>query len=182
MAAVVPRRGRQHRMRLDRVRGLRRLAGVDGVEVGVEADRVVAVAPQRSHAVVMAGGIQRVADGVGQNRVRADLDEGPVLLRGSGDGLAEQRRLTHIGHPVVGIQHRRCDALHDRRIERDGRDLGSQILRAECNSPRIGSMKAVWDATSMLTRRAKRFCAFTAAITASTAATEPATTVSRGEI
>jgi hypothetical protein len=43
-------------------------------------------------------------------------------------------------------------------------------------------MNAVWEATSMLTRRAKRFCALTAAITASTAVTAPAITVSRGEI
>ena len=139
MVAVVPRRGRQHRVRLDGVRDLRRMTGVDGVEVGVEADRVVAVAPQRPHAVVMAGGIQRVAYGVGQDRMGTDLDEGPVLLGGSRDGLAEQRRLTHVGHPVVGIQHRRRGALHDRRIERDGGDLGSQILerRAQFAQDRI---------------------------------------------
>ena len=126
-------------MRLDGVRDLRRMTGVDGVEVGVEADRVVAVAPQRPHAVVMAGGIQRVADGVGQDRMGTDLDEGPVLLGGSRDGLAEQRRLAHVGHPVIGIQHRRRGALDDCRIERDGGDLGSQILerRAQLAQDRI---------------------------------------------
>ena len=45
---------------------------------------------------------------------------------------------------------------------------GVKSASAVRNSPRIGSMNAVWEATSMLTRRAKRFCALTAAITAST--------------
>ena len=55
MAGVVPGGGGQHRMRFRRMRGLRRVARVDGVEVGVEADRVVTVAPQRADAVVVGG-------------------------------------------------------------------------------------------------------------------------------
>ena len=59
---------------------------------------------------------------------------------------------------------------------------GVKSASAVRNSPRIGSMNAVCEATSMLTRRANRFCALTAAITASTGATGPAITVSRGEM
>ena len=52
-----------------------RVDGVGGVEVGVEGQRVVGVALQGSDAVVMDAS-QGVADGVGEQRVRADLDEG----------------------------------------------------------------------------------------------------------
>ena len=53
---VVPRRGGQHRMRFGRMLGVRRVGGVGGVEVGVEAQRVVGVALQGSDAVVMRTG------------------------------------------------------------------------------------------------------------------------------
>ena len=55
--------------------------------------------------------------------------------------------------------------------------LGVKSARAERNSGRIGSINAVWDATSIFTRLAKRSCAATAAITASTGATGPEMTV-----
>ena len=57
-------------MRFRRMRGLRRMVRVRGVEVGVEAHRVITVAPQRSDAVVMGHRLQRVADGVRQDRMR----------------------------------------------------------------------------------------------------------------
>ena len=75
---VVPRRARQHRVRLGRMRQRRRAHDVRAVEVGVEADRVIAVARQRPDAVVV-DRLQRLGDGMGQHRVRADLDEGGVL-------------------------------------------------------------------------------------------------------
>ena len=41
-------RGWMVRERFRRMRGLRRLARADGVEVGVEPDRLITVAPQRA--------------------------------------------------------------------------------------------------------------------------------------
>ena len=78
VVAVVPGGGGYERMGLGRVLGVRRVGGVGGVEVGVEGQRVVGVALQGADAVVMNLG-QGVADGVGQQRVRADLHEGGVL-------------------------------------------------------------------------------------------------------
>ena len=47
-----------------------------------------------------------VCDGVGEQRVRADFDEGAVVLAGGGDGLAEPHRVAQVGRPVVGVEHR----------------------------------------------------------------------------
>ena len=58
-------------------RCLRWVGGVGGVEVGVEGDGVVGVALQGPDAVVVGVG-QGVGDGLGEQRVRADLDEGVV--------------------------------------------------------------------------------------------------------
>ena len=66
--------------------------------------RVVGVALQGSDAVVMRTA-QGVADGMGEQRVRADLHEGRVLGAGRGDGLAEPHRVTQVGRPVVGIEN-----------------------------------------------------------------------------
>ena len=80
--------------------------GVGGVEVGVEGVGVVGVALQGSDAVVMGAG-QGVGDGVGEQRVGADLDEGGVVLTGGGDGLAEANRVAQVGCPIFGIKARR---------------------------------------------------------------------------
>ena len=83
--------------------------GVAGVEVGVESQRVVGVALQRADAVVMNLG-QGVADGVGQQRMRADLHEGGMLGARGGDGLAEPHRVAQVGRPILGVeQGLRCD-------------------------------------------------------------------------
>ena len=50
------------------------------------------------------GRLQALADGVGEQRVRADFDEGRVVGAGGGHGLAEPHRVAQIGHPVVGIE------------------------------------------------------------------------------
>ena len=71
----------------------------------MEGDGVVGVALQRAEAVVMGVG-QGVGDGVGEQRVRADLDEGGVVGAGGGDGLAEPHRVAQVGHPVVGVDSR----------------------------------------------------------------------------
>ena len=60
--------------------GVRRVGGVGGVEVGVKRQRVVGVALQGADAVVVNLG-QGVGDGVGEQRVRADLHEGAVRRR-----------------------------------------------------------------------------------------------------
>ena len=65
--------------------------------------RVVGVALQGADAVVMRTA-QGVADGVGQQRVRADLDEGAVLGAGRGDGLAEPHRVAQVGRPILGVE------------------------------------------------------------------------------
>ena len=99
-------------MWLGQMVGVRRVDGVGGVEVGVESQRVVGVALQGSDAVVMRAP-QGVADGGGEQRMRADLHEGRVVGAGRGDGLAEPHRIAQVGHPVVGIE--------DRRLRRCGR-------------------------------------------------------------
>ena len=71
----------------------------------MERQRVVGVALQGGDAVVMRVA-QGVADGVGEQGVRADLDEGAVLGAGRRDGLAEPHRVTQVGHPVVGVEQR----------------------------------------------------------------------------
>ena len=70
----------------------------------MEGERVVGVALQGSDAVVMRAS-QGVGDGVGEQRVRADLHEGGVVGAGGGDGLAEPHRLAQVGHPVLGIEN-----------------------------------------------------------------------------
>ena len=56
--------------------------------------------PRRRHR------FQGVGDGVGEQRVRADLDEGAVVRAGGGDGLAEAHRVAQVGRPVVGVEAR----------------------------------------------------------------------------
>ena len=104
MAAVVPGGGGNKRMGFGRMLGVRRVDGVGGVEVGVKRQRVVGVALQGADAVVMNLG-QGVGDGVGQQRVRADLHEGAVLGARGGDGLAEPHRVAQIGHPILGVEN-----------------------------------------------------------------------------
>ena len=69
---VVPGGGGKERMWFGWVLGVWRVDGVGGVEVGVESQRVVGVALQGSDAVVMHAS-QGVGDGVGEQRVGADL-------------------------------------------------------------------------------------------------------------
>ena len=47
-----------------------------------------------------------VGDGVGEQRVGADFDEGGVVLAGGGDGLAEADGVAQVGRPVVGVEQR----------------------------------------------------------------------------
>ena len=89
--------------------------------------RVIAVAHQGAHTVVVGHRLQRIVDGVRQDRMCADLDECRVLLCGGDDGLAQQRGLAQIGHPVLGIQHRIGDALGDGGIEGDRDRVRDQI-------------------------------------------------------
>ncbi len=97
------------------MRGLR--WGVQGgVEVAAERDGVIGIALQRpdsregAPAAVRVCGLQRVGDGLGQQRVCADLDEGVVgavrAVEGMRDGLLEAHRVAHIGGPVLGVENR----------------------------------------------------------------------------
>ena len=93
---------------------------------------------------------------MGQQRVGADLDEGAMVVPGGGDGLAEPHRLAHVGHPVVGVEQR--VVVPSPTVEMNGivGVLGARSASAARNSGRIGSISAVCEATSMLTRRANR--------------------------
>lgn len=77
----------------------------------MEGQGVVGVALQRAHDQIVGTVIGRigravegVADRVGQQRVRADLDEHVVIGTGPGDGLLEVDRVAHVGRPVLGIE------------------------------------------------------------------------------
>ena len=142
VVGVVPRGGGQEWMGFGRMLGVRRVDGVGGVEVGVEGQRVVGVALQGPDAVVMRLG-QGVADGVGQQRVRADLHEGGVLGAGRGDGLAEPHRVAQVGRPILGVENDcpGCRSILGGGDHRDGRRLRRQIRQAPLrNSGNIGSM------------------------------------------
>ena len=89
VAGVVPGRGGQRYPMPGRAIGVRRAGGV---EVGLKRDGVVGVARQGAEAVVMLLA-QGVGDGMGEQRVRADLDEGAVALPGRGNRLAEADRV-----------------------------------------------------------------------------------------
>src|ERR1700733_8872248 len=85
------------------------VGGVGGVEAGAESDGVVAVALQGTDAYVLAsvlGAVQRVADGLSEQGVGADLDEGVVIGSRSGDGLLEAHRIAHVRGPVLGVECR----------------------------------------------------------------------------
>ena len=67
------------------------------------------VALQGADAGVLAsvlGAVQGFADGLGQQRVCADFDEGVVIGSGGGDGLLEAHRVAHVGGPVLGVEGR----------------------------------------------------------------------------
>ena len=81
----------------------------DRRELGVEGDGVVGVTLQRADGHQLGPVLQvaeRVVDGMGEHRVRADLDEGVVSGRRGGDGLVEAHRVAQVVRPVVGVQHR----------------------------------------------------------------------------
>ena len=126
MMRVVPRTGRDARVRFRAMRGRGRLAGVCCVEAGVELVRVIGVTLQSSQAVVVSVG-ERVGDRVGQQWVGADLDEGRVLLSGGRDGLGESHRIAQIVAPVVGVEGRRITSAGRRGDDRNLRPRRSQI-------------------------------------------------------
>ena len=104
----------------------------------METHRVVTLARQRPDAVVVIG-FEGLGDRVGQRRVRADFDEGGVLLGGGGDGLVQAHRLPHVGdqyrHPASAW--RRCVGCGG--DERDRRRLRRQIgqRRAKSRQDRV---------------------------------------------
>ena len=104
VVGVVPRGGGDGWVRFGRVRRPRGARGVGGIEVRVEGEGFVDLALQGSDAVVMGAG-QGVFDGVGEQGMGADFDEGGVVLAGSGDGLAEADGVAQVGRPVVGVEH-----------------------------------------------------------------------------
>ena len=150
----------------------------------MERDGVVSVTLQGSEALGAAEveELQRLGDRPGEHGVRADLDEGSMLGARGRDGLAEPDRVAHIGDPIVRIKETPCRiGVLDGAEHRDPGARGLSPASAVRSSPRIGSIRAVWEATSMLTLRAKMFCSRAAAMSASTDSAGPATTVWRGE-
>ncbi len=133
VVGVVPGRGRYERMRLGGVIGLGRLDSVSGVEVGVEGEGVVGVALQGPDAVVM-DLAQRVADRVGQHRMRTDFHEGGVVGAGGGDGMTESYRVAQIGRPMVGVENHcpACAVVVGGGDDRNGRAAGRQVSERGC--------------------------------------------------
>ena len=103
VVGVQPRGSRERDVRFRAVHGGRGAGGVAGVEMGMEGQGVVVVAGQRGKGVMMGVG-EGVIDGVGQHRVRADLDEGAVLDSRGRDRLGESHRVAQVVDPVVGIE------------------------------------------------------------------------------
>ena len=89
------------------MRGQGRVDRVNGVETGVEADRVVTVARQRADAVVV-GGSHGFGDGMRQYRMGADLDEGGVIASGEDEGLFSPNRSCW-SRMVVYVKYVRSD-------------------------------------------------------------------------
>src|SRR5215813_13365909 len=77
VTGVAPGCTRQYWMRFRRMRQSWRWAGPNGVEVDVESDRLIALAPQRADAVMVIR-FQGLGDGMREYRMRADLDESRV--------------------------------------------------------------------------------------------------------
>ena len=74
----------------------------------MEGERFVVVTIHRCrhvHIATRSDGLQALADGVGEQRVRADFDEGRMVGAGGGDGLAEPHRVAQVGRPVVCIEN-----------------------------------------------------------------------------
>ena len=119
----------------------RRVDGVGGVEVGVESHRVVGVALQGADAVVMRAS-QGVGDGVGEQRMRADLDEG---ARGSAPAAATAW-LNRTGLRRLATQYSASKTaprvVWSQVVEMNGMVgmLGVKSASAARNSGRIGSM------------------------------------------
>ena len=131
MPGVLPRGVRQRGVRLRRVFAQRRPDGERRVQRGVEGDGVVGVPLQRSEAVLVMvpdlGVGQGVRDGLGEQRVRADLNEGAVGGAGGGDRVAEPDRVAQVGCPVFGVELRCFTGVFNGGEERDDREAGLQV-------------------------------------------------------
>ena len=118
-------------MRTRRVVTDRRAGRVRGIQIGVEFDGVVRIAKQRSQAVVVGVTRVRILKGVrdrtGEQRVRADLDEGAVPGARLGYGRTEANRVAQVGHPVVGVELRGRTRILDRGDDRDDGEARGQI-------------------------------------------------------
>ncbi len=180
VVGVVPGGGGDGRVRFGRMVGVGRLGGVGGVEVGVEGDGVVGVALQRAQAVVM-DARRGFRDGLGEHRVRADLDEGgwsaPAVAMAWRNRTGLRRLVTQwsASNSVVAL------GVFEAVVRPECAQPRRQSASAARSSGRIGSIIGWWDATSMFTLRAKVFCWRAVAIRSSIASVGPAITVWRGE-
>ena len=189
MAGVLPGGGRQDGVRFGRVRGLWWVGGVRGVEVGVEGEGVVASRCSVPMLILVCGVArgQGVVDGVGQQRVRADFDEGGVVGAGrlamawlNRTGLRRLAAQWSASNTVVRpILRRRSSGGGD---DRDGRGRRRQIGERR-RAIRAASGRSSDDARPPRLRRAGPTgpARGTTAISASTASGGPAITVWRGE-
>ena len=146
--------------------------GVGGVEVGVERRRC-----RRRRATGFrrcGGGRRRCVSEMACAMVGWALisTKVPWVSSGRGDGLAEPHGVGARWRPS---SRRRATVAPSMTVEMNGivGVLGVRSASAERSSGRIGSISALCDATSMFTRRAKRSCAVTMSIRASTSAGGP---------
>ncbi len=131
VTGVTPWCARQPRMRFRRVRTDRRTRGERRVQRCVEGDGVVGLALQGAQTVVMLVGdvrvVEGVGDGLGEHRVRTDLDEGAVVGAGGCDRIPEPDRIAKVGDPVIGIELRCVAGVLDGGDHRNDREAGNQI-------------------------------------------------------
>ncbi len=110
----------------------------DGGQLRVERQGLGVVARERSRhddATARLGRLQRAVDGVAEQRVRADFDEGRMRYRpfqGLRDGLAEPHRVAQVDHPVVRIELRvvrLADRADQRNLRRHRLQVGQRVFQ-----------------------------------------------------
>ena len=114
-----------------------------GGELGMESQCFVVIAMQRPGGEVVSSRRTQpdgVGDRVGQQWMRADLDEGGMALGCGRHRLGELHRFAHVVHPVVRVERDRSSLSSAVDDQRDIGAVGRRSASAVRNSGRIGSM------------------------------------------